>query len=430
MLHYRKMATRGGTTAPGRQPGERNRSAMDLFGKYLFRQAAMSFLLVLLTLTTIVWLAIALRELDLLTSKGQGFEIFLTMTGLVLPNIMAQITPNALLIASLYTLDRFNGDSELIVMSASGATVWRFARPLLLLTGVLTVILVALYFYLMPLSLRTLESYVTQVRSDLISQVLQPGRFSSPEPGLTFHIRDRAPNDDLLGLMVHDERNEDRTITYLAKRGHIINTEEGAYLLMENGQIHRRKNDGDEGGREVSIGEFREYVFDISQFESNTGAVKLEPRERYLSELLYPDEDDSYYQRAPGQFRAEIHARFSNLLYPLVFVLITLAFLGHPRTVRESRWKSVVLAFGCAVAVRIAGLAATKTAALQAWAVALVYGIPIAAILVAALAAHVRMAPYARLGPVLDLPARLRFLHEIFGVAPGAKTTQQRGRVG
>jgi lipopolysaccharide export system permease protein len=403
---------------------------MDLFGKYLFRQTAASFLLVLLTLTTIVWLAIALRELDLLTSKGQGIQIFLTMTGLVLPSIMAQIAPNALLIACLYTLDRFNGDSELIVMSASGATVWRFARPLLLLTGVLTAVLVALYFYLMPLSLRTLESYVTQVRSDLIAQVLQPGRFSSPEPGLTFHIRDRAPNNDLLGLMVHDERNKEQAITYLAKRGHIVNTDEGAYLVMRNGQIHRRK-DGEEGGSgEVSIGEFKEYIFDISQFEANTGAVKLEPRERYLSELLYPGEDDSYYQRAPGQFRSEIHSRFSNLLYPLVFTLITLTFLGQARTVRENRWKSVVLAFGCAVGVRIAGLAAAKMVALQSWAVALVYGIPVGAILVAALAAHVRMAPYARLGPVLDLPARLRFFNDYFGAVLGVKTTQQRGRVG
>jgi len=45
--------------------------------------------------------------------------------------------------------------------------------------------------YGMPWSLRWLRDYVIQMRSDLISQVIQPGRFSSPEMGLTFHIRDR-----------------------------------------------------------------------------------------------------------------------------------------------------------------------------------------------------------------------------------------------
>ena len=53
--------------------------------------------------------------------------------------------------------------------------------------------------------MRALRDLIPQVRTDLISQVLQPGRFSSPEPGLTFHIRDRSLTGDLLGLLVHDD---------------------------------------------------------------------------------------------------------------------------------------------------------------------------------------------------------------------------------
>jgi lipopolysaccharide export system permease protein len=34
-----------------------------------------------------------------------------------------------MLMASLYTLDRMNGDSELIVMTAAGAPVWRIGAP-------------------------------------------------------------------------------------------------------------------------------------------------------------------------------------------------------------------------------------------------------------------------------------------------------------
>lgn len=390
----------------------------------------MSFLLILATLTAIVWLAIALRELDLLTAKGQSIIIFVKMTGLALPNIMALIAPNALLIAYLYTLDRLNGDSELIIMSSSGVPVWRFATPLLALASLVTVALIIANFWLMPLSLRTLQSYVTQVRTDLISQVLRPGLFSSPEKQLTFHIRDRAGNGDLLGLVVHDERTPGRAMTYLAKTGHIINSGDSAYLVMRDGQIHRRIDKAGESAREVSIGEFKEYIFDISQFGPKAGVAELKPRQRYLSELLYPEAGSKLYAANPGSFRSEIHSRFSSLLYPVIFALIALNFLGHARTVREGRWKSIVLAFGIAVGIRIGGLASINLLTLQPSAVALVYGIPIGAILVAALATHVRMAPHARLGLNLALPDKVRIYLGNFWGALGVKREQQHGRVG
>ena len=62
----------------------------------------------------------ALRELDLLTGKGQTILVFLTVTGLSLPALVTVISPVALFIATIYTLNKLNSDSELIVMSAAG----------------------------------------------------------------------------------------------------------------------------------------------------------------------------------------------------------------------------------------------------------------------------------------------------------------------
>jgi len=403
---------------------------MDLFGRYIFRQAGGNFLMILLTLSAIVWLAGALKQLDLLTAQGQNLWLFLKMTSLAMPNVMALIAPNALLLACLQTLDRFNGDSELITMSAAGATVWRFATPLLIIASLLMTVMLAANLYVMPLSLRTLQSYITQVRTDLISQVLQPGRFSSPESGLTFHIRDRAPNSDLLGLVVHDERAPDKTMTYLAKRAQLISTDDGAFLVMHDGQIHRRLNGQKNKSQEVNIGAFKQYIFDITQFAPRTGGTELKPRQRYLSELLSPMPGDKFFKVNAGKYRSEIHERFASVLYPLAFVLITINFLGHPRTTRENRWNGILMAFALSVGVRIAGLAATNLLILQAWAVVLVYGIPIGAILVAAIAAHVRMAPYARFRIHLELPAKLQFYKKNFWSELGARIEQQRGRVG
>ena len=368
-----------------------------LFSRYMFRQAANAFLVILLTLSAVVWLATALKELDLITSRGQGIWLFFQMTLLSLPSLVALIAPNAMLMAALYTLDRMNNDSELI-----GASLFALA-------ALVSIAIVIANLYLTPASMRELRSFITQVRADLISQVLQPGRFSSPEPGLTFHIRDRSPAGDLLGLLVHDERDPKQVMSYLADRGRIITNDEGAYLVMFEGYVHRY--DGEDKGKAVQIVAFDQNMLDLSEFNTDEeGAKDLRPRERYLGELISPGPDDKVAQRHAGRLRAELHDRLSTPLYPLVFAFVAVALLAHARTTRESRWGQILAAAAIAVSLRVAGITASNLAH-EAWAVPLVYAIPIGAILVAAWAAHVRMSPElrSRLSFELKFPKTIRF---------------------
>jgi len=368
---------------------------MTLFSRYVFRQVANAFVIILVTLTTIVWLATALKQLDLIVSQGQGFVLFLKMTVLSLPSLMALIAPNAMLMASLYTLDRMNGDSELIVMTAAGAPVWRIGAPFVVLAAMVCVVILICNLWVMPASMRALRALITQVRTDVISQVLQPGRFSSTELGLTFHIRDRSPTGDLLGLLVHDERDDKLVMSYLAERGRIISNDDGAYLVMFDGHVHRYEVKDPSKG--VQIVAFDQYVLNISDLNpKDTGSKELRPRERYLGELLSPDPTLLKNKGAAGQLRTELHDRFSTPFYPLLFAFLAVAVLGHARTTRESRWAQILVAAGIAVGLRVSGLTASNLVTLSAGATPLVYVIPIGAIIVAALVAHVRMSPELR----------------------------------
>ena len=383
---------------------------MTLFGRYLFRQVTNAFLVILLTLTLVVWLATALKELNLITSQGQGIVLFFQMTLLSLPSLMALIAPNAMLMAALYTLDRMNGDSELIVMTSSGATVWRIGAPILALASLVTITILLANLFITPASMRALRSFITQVRADLISQVLQPGRFSSPETGLTFHIRDRSPNGDLLGLLVHDERDNKQVMSYLAERGRIITNDDGSYLVMFQGYVHRL-NDEDKD-KNVQIVAFDQNMLDISEFSPKDNSDKdLRPREKYIGDLINPDMSNPATQRNYGQIRSELHDRLATPLYPLAFAFVAIALLAHARTTRESRWAQILLAFGIALGLRVAGITAGNLVAVNAWAVLLVYAIPLGAILVAAWAAHAKMAPQLRskLSFELKFPKKIIF---------------------
>ncbi len=373
---------------------------MTLFSRYMFRQVTNAFLVMLLTLTSIVWLATALKELDLITSQGQGLVLFLKMTALSLPGLMALIAPNAMLMAALYTLDRMNGDSEIIVMTAAGATVWRICSALIALAVIVSIVVLLVNVFLNPACMRLLRDYITQVRADLISQVLQPGRFSSPEKGLTFHIRDRSQSGELLGLLVHDERESEQVMSYLAERGRIISNDEGNYLVMFDGYVHRFNAEDEE--KSVQIIRFDQNMLDISQFAPKDSAGKeLRPKERPVGDLINPPPDDRIALKNYGLLRSELHERFATPLYPLAFIFLAIALMGQARTTRENRWGQILTVFALAVVIRVAGIMAQNLVTLSAWAVILVYAIPVGAILIAAWTAHVRMRP--------DLRSKLNF---------------------
>ena len=93
---------------------------MGSIDKYIFRTTLASFALVLVSLTGVIWITQALRQIDLMTSEGQTIVTFLGFSSLVIPALVLIIAPIALMIAISHTLTKLATDSEIIVMNAAG----------------------------------------------------------------------------------------------------------------------------------------------------------------------------------------------------------------------------------------------------------------------------------------------------------------------
>jgi lipopolysaccharide export system permease protein len=350
---------------------------MGIFGRYVFRQAFSAMLLILLSLSAVVWIALALRQLKLVTSKGQDTLTLIQMTTLALPGLLALIAPIALLIATIHVINRLNSDSELIILTASGANIWKLANPFLVLALGTAILLTLSNHYVMPWSLRLLRTKIIEVRSDLLTQVLLPGRFSSPESGVVIHIRGRRYDGTLEGILMHDTRKPKQQITYLAEQGRIIKQPSGSsFLTMSNGHILRAK------GRDLppELLTFSSYGIDLERFEGKIKKSSWKPRERYYDELANPDKTAPDYQRKKGHYRAELHERITSPLYPFVFVLIVLAFVGQAQSTRQNRVQATASGFFVAAVFRVAGMAANNFVTLNEAAVPLLYVIPLSGI--------------------------------------------------
>jgi len=363
---------------------------MRILSRYVFRQTAGALVLILLSLTGVVWIAVALRQLELMTTQGQDAFRFLLMTTLAIPAMMALIAPVALLIAAIHVLNRLNSDSELIVMTAGGMPAWSLLKPLGLLALLVALGMAVVNHAAGPWAQRTLKELAVQVRTDLMAQVIQPWRFTSPEAKLTVHIRDRSPDGELLGLMMHDARDPKQIVTYLAERGLIIKQTGVAYLRMDKGHIVRRV----ENEAAPQIIAFDRYVVDLQQLEQRADQSQfLKPRERFTYELLRPDPADPIFKSNPGGFVSELHDRFATPFYAFSFVLIVLAFMGQAQTTRQSRMQALVGAFCVAVLCRILGIAAANSVVIRPSAAYLLYLVPAVAGLLAAFAIYWHLYP-------------------------------------
>ena len=353
---------------------EPGRGSLD---RYIVRQAALAFVAGLFILTLVVWITQVLRQLDLVTNSGQTIALFFLMTSLGIPVLVALIAPIALFIAIVQTLNKLNGDSELIVMSAAGLSPARLARPLLTLTILVMAMVGTLSLWLTPSSIRHFRLLLTQVQANLLTAIVRPGQFTQADRGLTFHVRDRAPGGVLLGIVVSDVRDPQVHMTYVAERGVITEQPQGTFFVLENGNLQRRETK--EGTTSIVV--FDRYAFDLSQLTQAAETI-YRPSERYTSELMNPDPADPMLERWRGRFRQELHDRFAAPLYPLAMMCIAFAMLGQARTTRQSRGAAVAGAIGMMAAVRGGGCAVSGLVAARPAAVPLVYLLPLATIAV------------------------------------------------
>ncbi|POF28789.1 LPS export ABC transporter permease LptF [Roseibium marinum] len=347
---------------------------MKTLERYIVRRTAYAFTLTIAAMTGVVWATQALRQLDLVTSKGQTIVQFIGITILALPFLIVIVAPFALMIALILVLNALSGDSELIVIDASGGSRFLVLKPVLLFSTVVLLLTASMSLYFAPMGLAQLRTEITRVRADLVANIVKPGRFITVENGLTFHIRNRSGKGTLDGLLLHDTRDEATAFTYQADTGLIIEAADRTLLVMQNGTIQRRpKKQGD-----ISIVRFQSYAFDLSNLIPEAGDPVYKASERTTANLLSSAGKDDYALKNPAKLTTELHERFSQPLYCIAFGLIVFAFLGKARTTRHGRGLAVVGAICACVLLRTAGFGVTAISGGSTALLGLLYLVPAA----------------------------------------------------
>jgi lipopolysaccharide export system permease protein len=318
---------------------------MAAIDRYIFRTVFGAFLLVLLNLTAMIWITQILRRIDLITNQGQTILVFLRITSLLLPVLMLVVAPIAMVTAICYALIKLNGDSELVVMNAAGISPRRTLWPVLAASIVVALLVAYIAADLAPRLQRRMDFEVAKVRTDVVANIVRPGAFVSADRALIFHIRERRSENQFRGIFIDDARDPDERTTIVAEYGQIVQRQDEAFLVMRDGNIQRRRAKE----HDPTIVLFDQYAFDLTRL-APAPQVNVGLREMFLWDLAFPPADDPILKSSPAP------------LYPLAFCMIAFAFLGFPRTTRQSRTMSLFAVIAGVAGLRLAGFAASVMA--------------------------------------------------------------------
>ena len=352
---------------------------MTQLDRYLFRQTAWPFVLVLGCATAVVWLTQVLGRLDLMVDDGGTLTAFLRVTVLLIPSLVGVIAPFALLGAVLYALGELATGNELSVIGAAGVSRARVARPIVLLCLMATGLVFYVNVDLQPRSYRELKATVAEVRSDLARSLIRTGVFSEVMAGVTIYADEVRPGDQYVGLLIHDEREPDLVYTYTAESGVFQASRLGPRLLLARGTIQEANR---RTGR-VRLTRFGETAVDLATFEPEAAAQWREPTERYVGELLRPDPATVRPNHDIDTYVAEGHARLATPLYALAFGTMAAAGLLTAPAQRRGYGRRIAAVGALAIALRTAGFLSLGAATTNPPLNVLQYAVPLTAIIAA-----------------------------------------------
>lgn len=351
---------------------------MKRIQKYFRKQTLVPLALALGALSVLALLTQSLSTIDLIVENRQSAFTFLYITLLALPQLLGIILPLAVFIASLYALNRLNLDSELVVAKAAGYSPWQLASPVIRVACYALIVHLIINLFLQPYCQRQMRTELLKVRTDLASQLVKPGEFNRPAPGLTVYAGEIMQSGQMLDVLIYDSRNVQTPTTYTAKSGVVGSTVRGsATLSMRDGNVQYIDDEG-----VVQVVGFDDYQFDLSEVMAMDTKLWFKTSDQYIHELFLDDPSNYARRQFREDYLAEGHARLSTPLYNIALVMIALCFLVRGEFQRMGYGKRIAAAAAIGFVVRLCGFALSSAAQSDSSLNWVQYGLPLAVILI------------------------------------------------
>ena len=256
---------------------------MRIISRYVLKEVFTFFSISLLTFTGLLLTVRMLRLTSLIVNRGvelgQIAKVFLA----IIPTFLEIALPMATLLGVMLAFARMCGDSEMVVLRASGISLLKFLVPIGLFAAAVGSTGLFVSFVLRPWGFSTLSTALFDIARSKSTSGLTEGVFNKIGQLTLYAEKIDYQTGDLSKVIVDDKRNDTQRKVVVAQRGKIVADEETQTISLLLGEGVAHETDGTNYSRTA----FQSNSLSVNPMELKEDAKKgAVARELPGSELL------------------------------------------------------------------------------------------------------------------------------------------------
>jgi lipopolysaccharide export system permease protein len=339
-----------------------------IIDRYIFKEIALPFLIILGILTFVLLMGKILQIMDLVINKGVSLLSIVKIIFFLMPSFLLFTVPIALLISVLIAMGRLSADNELTALKTSGISLLQILYPVALASLIAFGVTILISYFVVPASNVATKRLLFDIVRQNATIGIKEKVFNSDFKDFLIYA-DRVPVDKnyLEGVIVSDHRIIHEQNTIFAKRAYLISdpTSLTVKLKLEDGSIHTVSSDL-KNYRKVNFASYDITLNLAGTFASYNESSKTST-EMTMTELLEKMKEPGLDAAAVRELSIEVHKKFSIPLSCLFFGLIGLPLGIRSHRSVKSRGFAVGLMVVCVYyLLRIGGEALVETGHLPA----------------------------------------------------------------
>jgi lipopolysaccharide export system permease protein len=222
------------------------------------------FLLVIFTISIIIWVLQAVNYLDFVIEDGHGFLVYFKYTLLSFPKIISRIFPFAIFLAFSYILLKYENKNELVIFWNFGIKKINFINFFIKFSLWFVLVSLLLNAVITPFTQDKARSFIRSSNLDFFESILKPKKFIDVIGNLTIYFDKKNKNGELINIFLNEKTDANNSLTTFAKTATINIKSNTKILTLYDGRSINVING------KISEFEFSKTDYNISKFSSNT----------------------------------------------------------------------------------------------------------------------------------------------------------------
>ena len=314
---------------------------MKIVNRYILKHFRRYFLLALMAFVGLYLVVDFLEKIDNFTRNNAATELYVLYYLNMVPMVVVQIIPLAVLLAVFLTIGALSRSNELTAIRSGGISLGHVAAPLLGIALMISLLVMATSELLVPVTAETARRiYNVDVKGKQILAT-QKGDLWFHNSGQLIHIRRfNSTDDSLSGIIVLKTDNQNQPLSRIDSNLALF--AEGNWVLKD---AVIRSFDPDSG--EITSVESRtEYNLHLDKSPEDFRSSQPRPEEMNIWQLY---EIASSLQAEGYDNTRYLVDLYAKLATP--FACLVMAFFGVPFAIQRGRNSNLAMGIGLSIAI-------------------------------------------------------------------------------